>query len=125
MALETARKRKERTYPELLEGGPVRLVVLACEIGGRWSTESLEFLRSLVRIRSRRAPRVLRRAAAQAWYRRWLSLLSVAAQKALAATLLEPRGMVSHGGAGHEVHLADVLQGVGALGGVSRLPLRG
>ena len=27
--LETARRRKERTYPELLEWGPVRLVVLA------------------------------------------------------------------------------------------------
>ena len=36
-ALEVARRRKERTYPELAgEGGRARLVVLAAEVGGRW-----------------------------------------------------------------------------------------
>ena len=38
-ALEAARRRKERTYPELYgDGGIARLVVLAAEVGGRWST---------------------------------------------------------------------------------------
>ena len=37
-ALDAARKRKEDTYPELAgENGRTRLVVLAAEVGGRWS----------------------------------------------------------------------------------------
>ena len=36
--LQEARRRKERTYPELNgAGGRARLVVLAAEVGGRWS----------------------------------------------------------------------------------------
>ena len=47
-ALEEARRRKERTYPELVgEGGRARLVVLGAEVGGRWSQETAEFLSSL------------------------------------------------------------------------------
>ena len=44
-ALEEARHRKERTYPELVgEGGRARLIVLGAEVGGRWSKETAEFL---------------------------------------------------------------------------------
>ena len=40
VALSAARRRKEHTYPELSgEGGRARLVVLAAEVGGRWSGE--------------------------------------------------------------------------------------
>ena len=40
-ALEQARRTKERTYPELTgEHGRSRLVVLACESGGRWPEET-------------------------------------------------------------------------------------
>ena len=48
--LATARRRKERTYPELV--GPesrARLVVLALETGGRWSDEAMTFVRLLAR----------------------------------------------------------------------------
>ena len=42
------RARKERTYPELAgEGGRARLVVLAAEVGGRWSNEDSQFVRPL------------------------------------------------------------------------------
>ena len=38
-ALEAARRRKERTYPGLSgDGGRARLVVLAVEVEGRWSS---------------------------------------------------------------------------------------
>ena len=37
VALVTARRRKVARYPELTRGGPQRLVVLAAEVGGRWS----------------------------------------------------------------------------------------
>ena len=38
-AIATARRRKRERYPELLRPGPQRLVVLACEVGGRWAAE--------------------------------------------------------------------------------------
>ena len=38
-SLETTSARKEKRYPEL-SGQFGRLVVLACEVGGRWSEES-------------------------------------------------------------------------------------
>ena len=47
-ASDQARRTKERTNPELTgEHGRARLVVLACETGGRWSEESHSFLRQL------------------------------------------------------------------------------
>ena len=48
-----ARRRKERTHPELV--GPrsrAKLVVLAGEVGGRWSEETLSFLRLLAAARA-------------------------------------------------------------------------
>ena len=57
-ALDQARRTKERTYPELTcEQGRARLVVLACETGGRWSEEAQSFLRHLARARARSEPR--------------------------------------------------------------------
>ena len=50
VALAAARRRKERTYPELTgQFGRARLVVLAGEVGGRWSDETQAFLRQLAR----------------------------------------------------------------------------
>ena len=44
-ALAEARKHKERTYPELCRGnGRARLVVIAGEVGGRWSPGNQGFL---------------------------------------------------------------------------------
>ena len=125
VALRAARRRKERRYPELLEGGTATLVVLPFEVGGRWSKESHDFLRKLVKLRVRRAPRLLRKAAALGWRRRWTCLLSVATQRALASTLLEPRAQVPLGAPGvDDPDLAEVLQDAGAGPSVSRLPLR-
>ena len=53
--------RKERVHPELTgEMGRTRLVVLAGEVGGRWSEESREFLNQLAKAKARREPRHLR-----------------------------------------------------------------
>ena len=52
--LTVARRKKERTYLELI--GPharARLVVLAGEVGGRWSKETQIFLRLLARAKAR------------------------------------------------------------------------
>ena len=87
-AITVAERRKRAAYPELLRPGPQRLCVLACEVGGRWSSESLRLVTQLVRLRAQRAPAALRPAARQGWLRRWWGFLSVALQSTLAATLL-------------------------------------
>ena len=93
--LAAARRLKERTYPELV--GPrrrARLVVLAGEIGGRWSEETRKFLSLLAKAKARSEPPILKRRAEQAWRMRWGAILSCAAARAFAASLLE----LKHGG---------------------------
>ena len=86
-ALAGARRRKERTYPEL-DGGGTRLVVLGCEVGGRWNDEARRFVNRLAALRAAQAPPLLRHSVRAAFARRWWGLLSVAVQDSLAATLL-------------------------------------
>ena len=70
-ALHAARRRKERTYPELVGlRARARLVVWAGEVGGRWSGETLTCLR-LLAVRRR----------AEAWRLRWTHMLSCAAAR--------------------------------------------
>ena len=106
LRLAAARRRKERTYPEFVAPrSRCRLVVLATEVGGRWSTEALVFLRLLARAKARSEPHLMRVRAQQAWKLRWLSILGASA-RAVAASLLGLRG---HGGAdGAAPHLHEV-----------------
>ena len=65
--LTQARRRKEKTYRELTGPGPRgRLVVLALEVGGRWSAEAKSFVGQLAKARARSEPRVLQRRMEQA-----------------------------------------------------------
>ena len=59
-ALRIARLAKERAYPELMRAQRCRLVVVAIEVAGRWSSEAVEFVRLLARSRARSAPAHLR-----------------------------------------------------------------
>ena len=89
-ALEVARRRKERTYPELSgDGGRARLVVLAAEVGGRWSIETAHFLASLAKAKAETAPDVLRGRVQQDYVRRWSALLACSAIRAFSASLLD------------------------------------
>ena len=89
-ALRQARTRKERTYPELAgEGGRAGLVVLAAEVGGRWSEETVEFLSSLAWAKVRELPEDLQRDGRRSWLRRWKKLLGCTAAKAFAMSLLD------------------------------------
>ena len=84
--LRAARRRKERTCPELTgRFGRARLVVLACEVGGRWSATFSCSLQSGV-------PQPLKTSAKQSWLWRWRSIPACAAAKAFAQSLLEQRG---------------------------------
>ena len=60
-ACETARSDKERTYPELFVGDQAQLVVLAIEVGGRFSAETGQFLRDLATSKASTVPSYLRR----------------------------------------------------------------
>ena len=59
------------------------------ETGGRFSRECLDFIDSAAGFKAQQDPRPLRRQASRAWRTRWTTLLSVAAQDAIAATLVQ------------------------------------
>ena len=93
VALQVARRRKERTYPELV--GPrtrSRLVVMASEVGGRWSGETCTFVRLLAESKARFEPSILRTRVELAWKLRWAALLACAAGRAFANSLCGLRG---------------------------------
>ena len=93
VALEAARRRKERTYPELTaRGGRARLIVVGVEVGGRWSTKTRSFLSRLAHDRARSERFLLRKRVEQEWRLRWGSLLSCAAARAVAMSLLDLPG---------------------------------
>ena len=91
-AMVQARQRKERTYPVLAQvHGRARLVVLACEVGGRWSGELLRFLYLVAEAKVRGELEEFRDLVNRAWMTRWSSLLACTAARALALFLLERR----------------------------------
>ena len=76
-ALVRARRRKETTYPELSDSYfRARLVVLAREVGGRWSG-ARTFL-SQLKAKVRHEQPAIRASARHAWLRRWVPFWLVA-----------------------------------------------
>ena len=67
-------------------------MVLALEVGGRWSQEARSFVQLLAEARARSEPLLTRRRMEQVWRLRWFSILSCAAARAFAASLLDLRG---------------------------------
>ena len=108
VAIARAERAKATTYPELVASPVVRLVTVAMEVGGRMSTTSLQLLRHLARAKARAAPAALQSTARAAWVARWTRLLSVAAQCALAATLVDDAVVVLDGRDGSTPSHADV-----------------
>ena len=98
-SLEAACRRKEATYPKLTgRNGRTKLVVLGCEVGGRWSGEVQEFLHSLAKAKARSEPAHLLTTARQTLLLRPAVMLACSAAKAVALSLLErPGGLGSHG----------------------------
>ena len=87
--LRAARRKRRDVYPEFDVSSRCHLIVLGFEVGGRWSEESRAFLPSLAHHRAQRVPEHLRASTLQSTLARWSGMLSVAAQSASAATLLE------------------------------------
>ena len=89
-ALLDAKKKKETSdYPELLRSDRCRLLVAGMEVGGRWADEAYEFVELLARAKAETAPWALRGSARVSYLRRWVSLLSFAAQDSFAETLVQ------------------------------------
>ena len=89
-ALVRAQRRKEPVYPELTgRHGRARLVVLACETGGRWSSGTQCFLRQAAQAKTRPEPPPLRTSAKLAWLLKWNTILTCSGARALALSLLE------------------------------------
>ena len=84
-----ARRRKERTYPELIGSRRWRLVVLGIETGGRWS-EKISLFNSWPKPKHDKHHRFYKKkpSLAATLISRWTALLSHAAMHALAASLL-------------------------------------
>ncbi len=110
VAIRRAETDKATAYPELVRSPLLRLVTVACEVGGRWSSEARDVLRRLAAATARSAPQALRGAARGAWLRRWSDLLSVAQQRALAATLVDAVPVDLDGVDGAEPPLACVCE---------------
>ena len=113
---------KRRTFPELLTSSRCLLVVLAGEVGGRWSDTCVWLLRKLAEHRCEKAPKRLRKSMERGWKNQWWGMLAVAAQDSLAATLVEDAPHLLHGWAGPNPPLADLLYGEAP--NPTRLPLR-
>ena len=64
------------------------MVVIAGEVGGRWSGETQTFVLCLAQHKAKSAPKILQASAQVAYYRRWSSLMSCSAAKAFATSLL-------------------------------------
>ena len=76
--LTVARRRKEAWCPELVgDNGKGRLVVLAGEVGGRFSLETAHFLRCLAAPTVWGVPQILQNRAHAAWLRRWNSMVGL------------------------------------------------
>ncbi|CAL1156747.1 unnamed protein product [Cladocopium goreaui] len=122
-ALQLARARKHRRYPELLRAGGHRFLVLGAELGGRWDQECHDLVRTLLAVRAQREPAAIRAAAISGWRRRWWAVLACALQRATASTLLGGVWLAPAQTTGTAPTLAAVLDWADPPA-LSRLPLR-
>ncbi len=97
-------------------------MVLAGEVGGRWSGTCTWLVRTLAEEKSAGARPRLRRSTARAWEARWWGMLAVAVQSALASTLVDDAPRLLHGWEGEGPPLGVLLHGDAPAQG--RLPLR-
>ena len=116
VALVAARRRKEATYPELVERrGRARLVVLAMDVGGKWSPETQSCVSLLASAKGRPESLLMRRHVEQAWRFRWGALLSCSTALVVAFSLLEWPGARGADGTcprAHEVERACLHAGL-------------
>ena len=111
--LERATRDKETKYADVHDSSLAELVVLGCEVGGRYNEQAANWVRCLAKQKAAKQHPLLKRSVELAWSDRWWALLGVAAQDALAASLLAPYGkrLVLDDRSAPEPELADLLDG--------------
>ena len=115
-ALASAVRENRVTYPELVGSSRLRLVTAAVETGGRLSKEARRLLEEAAAVRARAEPKYLRGAVARALRARWTAMVSIAAQDALAATLVDEGTSILDAPDGAPLLGADLwLDGAGAV----------
>ena len=100
---------ERRSHHELLSSGRCRLVVVALETGGRWSSEAIEFVSSLAGSRARDASPPLRGSAFHFWRRRGIRVLSVSCARAFATSLVSSRAETPDGQDGFAPDLVELF----------------
>ena len=80
-------------------------MVLAAEVGGRWSTEARDFLVALATAKAREAPFLLESSVKAAWLFRWSCMLACTAARSFALSLVDGFG---RGVVGAVLTLCDV-----------------
>ena len=110
-ALRAAIAKKRNTYSDVSSSGVACLLVLGCEVYGRWSDDAIDLIRQLARSKSREAPPALRRDAAQAWTNRWWGIIGVGVQRAIGEALLLESGadLIPSSSLHEEPTLTDLL----------------
>ena len=122
IALANIEDVKATPYPELMSSTQCKFLILAGEVGGRWSATTCRFIRDLAASKNHDAAPCLRKSAAFAWENRWWSMISVATQNALAATLVDDAPHMLHAWEGSAPPLGILRHGEAPANG--RLPLR-
>ena len=123
-AIAESEHEKTVRYPELCHSHQVRLVVLASEVGGRWSEASVEFVRQLAHGKAATARAPLRYSTACALQARWWAILAVATHNTIAATLVGDAPHLPHGNLEDAEPLGRLLMEGAEAPTSSRLPLR-
>ena len=82
--------KKHRRYADVAAMGG--LVVLGCEVYGRWCAETISLVKELAKLKGREAPDFLRQSVTAALTRRWWGLASVGVQRAIGEALLCGKG---------------------------------
>ena len=100
-SLQRVLEAKQRTYPEFsrsTHNDHGKLLILACEVGGRFNSDSLWIVKALVDAKVRGVHPHLRRSAAYIWFRRWWGMLSVALQRTCSETIFSTSSLPFAGG---------------------------
>ena len=105
---------KRRKHADVHSSATASLLVLGCEVYGRWSDDTTRTMRELAALKARQAPPLLRGCAMHAWSNRWWGIVGVGVQRAIAEALLREGGFDLQASAAttDPPPLADVLLGL-------------
>ena len=84
--------RKHRRYADINRSGVGALIVLGCEVYGRWCPEALALVSELAGLKARSVPDYLQASTRSAWLNRWWGIASVGVMNAIGESLLAGNG---------------------------------